>query len=287
MKISFLGTGASPSSPLPFCSCDFCIISRTKGGKNNRKRSSVLVNDDLLIDIGPDIYSASAQHGISLDNVKICLQTHSHEDHFDPEWIIARHPEYAATIEHELSIMASNETLMSMDRIIRNRCDYGSIFDAEAQKKYRIGLTPIRAYERLTIDRYVITAYPANHGSGDQGFMLYSIHHGGKSLLYATDTSVFFEEVWHKMREYNERFDMIVIDHTYGAEIEPKPGDHLSLKGVAEHIRRFRQEGLINPNGAVYATHISHEGNAVHDEFEKLAEKLGYRVAFDGLQVEL
>lgn len=132
MRIRFLGTGASPSSPLLFCSCDFCKISRAKGGKNNRKRSSVLVNDDLLIDIGPDIYSASAQHGISLDNVKICLQTHSHEDHFDPEWIIARHPEYAATIEHELFIMASNETLMSMDRIIRNRCDYGSIFDAEA-----------------------------------------------------------------------------------------------------------------------------------------------------------
>jgi len=75
--------------------------------------------------------------------------------------------------------------------------------------------------------------------------------------------------------------------HTYGEGVEPKPGDHLTLREFAEHVRRFREEGLLKPDGLVYATHISHEGNLVHDEFEAMAEKSGYRIAYDGLRVEL
>lgn len=285
MKICFLGTGASPSSPLPFCCCEFCRTSRMAGGENLRKRSSLLINDDLLIDIGPDIFSASGQYGIPLENIRICLQTHPHGDHFDPEMIISRHPDYATVIKNEMTIIASKETLMVMDSIINSKCDYGSIFDKSAQRNYGIRVMPIAAYERLDCGGYFITAYPANHGAPDQGFMIYSVMRGGRSILYATDTSVIFEEVWLKMREYNECFDVIVLDHTYGAGIEPS--DHLSLKAFVDHVKRFREEGLLKPNGLVYATHISHEGNYLYFEFETIAEEFGYHIAYDGLQIEL
>lgn len=286
MKIRFLGTGASPSSPLPFCCCETCTAARILGGKNLRKRSSAVINDDMLVDMGPDIFSASIQHGIALENIRLCLQTHPHEDHFDPEMIISRHPDYGTILEDELAIIASKETLMVMDRIIGSRCDYGSIFDKTARRHYHIKPIPVEAYERLTYGGYSVTAYPANHGSPDQGFMLYSVKQGGKSILYASDTWVIFEEVWRKMHEYNERFDLVILDHTYGAGIESRT-DHLSFGDFTAHVERFREEGLLNINGVVYATHISHEGNPVHSEFEAIAEKHGYGVAYDGLRIEL
>ena len=80
MKIQFLGTGASPSTPLPFCQCQVCRQARYVGGKNLRKRSSIIINEDMIVDIGPDIMSASYTYNISISDVAICLQTHFHED---------------------------------------------------------------------------------------------------------------------------------------------------------------------------------------------------------------
>ena len=54
------------------------------------------------------------------------------------------------------------------------------------------------------------------------------------------------------------RFDVVILDHTYGPE---QPGsDHLSAIQVAEHAERMRVEGLLDGQAHVFATHIAHEG---------------------------
>lgn len=50
MRITFLGTSAVTSCPVPFCQCKVCIRARMLGGRVFRKRSSVMINDDFLID---------------------------------------------------------------------------------------------------------------------------------------------------------------------------------------------------------------------------------------------
>ena len=40
------------------------------GGRSLRKRSAVLINNDLLIDLGPDIMAASQMHACPLDDVR-------------------------------------------------------------------------------------------------------------------------------------------------------------------------------------------------------------------------
>lgn len=78
MKVQFLGTSASPSMPVLFCHCEVCSIARRIRGKNLRKRSSIIINNDLLVDIGPDIISSSYEYNIPISEVEICLQTHCH-----------------------------------------------------------------------------------------------------------------------------------------------------------------------------------------------------------------
>ena len=42
-----------------------------------------MINNDLLIDIGPDLFTACAMHDVDLLNMKYVLVTHSHLDHFN------------------------------------------------------------------------------------------------------------------------------------------------------------------------------------------------------------
>src|SRR5262245_31110121 len=92
MRAVFLGTAASEGYPDAFCGCLNCRLAREAGGKSLRNRSSLLINDDLLIDLGPDLLAASAAHGIPLDRVAYCIQTHEHSDHLHPSHFHSRSP---------------------------------------------------------------------------------------------------------------------------------------------------------------------------------------------------
>ena len=54
MMLTFLGTAAANAYPEAFCQCDNCEQARALGGPSLRKRSAALINDDLLIDLGPE-----------------------------------------------------------------------------------------------------------------------------------------------------------------------------------------------------------------------------------------
>lgn len=258
MKIQFLGTSAAPSVPLPFCQCKVCRQARHIGGRNIRKRSSIVVNEDMIIDIGPDIMSASFEYGVSISDIKICLQTHFHEDHFDPEIIISRHSEYGNEGLTDLLLIGSNQTLMMMDSIISRRCDYGSIFDERVQESLKVKLYELNPYEYQHFGKYKITGYPANHGLREHGCFIYKIEDNNICILYGTDTSVIDEEVWNHFEMSDNKFDLIILDCTYGIGYESRQGDHLAIIDFIEHIKRFKDKGLLTELGEVYATHISH-----------------------------
>lgn len=70
MIITFLGTAAANAFPEAFCKCGNCAKARALRGPSLRKRSAAVINDDLLIDLGPDIMTASHMHACPLDNVR-------------------------------------------------------------------------------------------------------------------------------------------------------------------------------------------------------------------------
>ena len=246
----------------------------------------MVINGDLLVDIGPDIATASFEHDICLTSIGICLQTHTHADHLDAEFILSRHADYGTKVSSDLLLGASDETLHSIDRLVRQRSDYGSIFDPDTRSALHIGLVPLTPFETYRVGDYRIVGYPANHGN-DQGFLLYSIVQGDHAVFYGTDTSVLFDEVWEHLQLECTGYDVVILDHTYGLGHESKPADHLASKDVIAHANRFRENGLLKDNGVVYATHLSHEGSLEHDELDEYARKHGYRVAYDGLRLRL
>ena len=243
-----------------------------------------MINDDLLVDIGPDIATASFEYGLSLAGVGLCLQTHPHEDHLDSGFIISRHTEYGTVVSGDLLLVGSSETLNAVDDMVRGTSEYGSIFYPGTQSALRLKPMSLAPFETCTAGSYRVTGLPANHGF-DQGYLLYAIEQGHRAVFYGTDTSVLSEEVWDHLQRQRTRYDVVILDHTYGIGLDSRPGDHLASRDVIAHARRFRESGLLKENGAVYATHLSHEGNLEHDELDEYAREHGYRVAFDGLKL--
>src|SRR5262249_35597549 len=92
MQIRFLGTAASEGFPDAFCDCDNCRAARERGGKSLRRRSAARVDDELLIDFGPDLMAAALMDGFSLAGIRWCIQTHEHADHLDPSHFFSRSP---------------------------------------------------------------------------------------------------------------------------------------------------------------------------------------------------
>ena len=79
MKITFLGTGTSQGIPVIACDCKVC---RSDNPKDNRLRTSVLIEDNnqtFVIDTGPDFRQQMLRENVQkLDAI---VYTHQHKDH--------------------------------------------------------------------------------------------------------------------------------------------------------------------------------------------------------------
>ena len=134
MKIKLLGTAAATSMPLGFCNCEVCKNSRKNGGKDIRKRASIVINDEMLIDLGPDSINACSMYGIDAGKIKYLLQTHSHSDHFDGGHFVTRWSEYRSENLTHLNIVCSRGTAQGMNHWIKENEPSLDLFDENCKK---------------------------------------------------------------------------------------------------------------------------------------------------------
>jgi phosphoribosyl 1,2-cyclic phosphate phosphodiesterase len=282
--ITFLGTSAANAYPEAFCRCDHCQRARALGGPSLRKRSAILIDGALLVDLGPDIMSAAQVHGCSLTGVRYCLQTHGHADHLDPSHLLSRSPGYGVVGAPRLHFYASPGTLRLAEQLLERDLTCRSLLHPEVSNELNLDVHPIEPLQTAAFGRYRVTAFPANHDPAVDP-LLYAVETSEKCLFYGTDTAALPEETWHDLHRHGLRFDLVVLDHTYGPD--ETGSDHLSARQVSEHVARMRAEGLLAEGGRALATHIAHEGNPVHPELVGFAARHGYEVAYDGLTVHL
>ena len=282
MTLTFLGTSAANAYPEAFCRCHNCQRARLLGGPSIRKRSAVLFGDDLLIDLGPDIMTASNLHGHPLTNVRYCLQTHAHADHLDTSHLLSRSPGYGVVGAPRLHWYASPGTLRQAARLLERDCAPDGLLDPDMGERLNVQIHPIEALQSFTAGRYRVTAFPANHDP-EVDPLLYAVQVDGYCLFYGADTATLPEGTWQGFHQHELRFDLVILDHTYGPG---KSGqDHLSAQQFIGHIARMRAEGLLTDRARVLATHIAHDANPAHPELVAFAAAHGYEIAYDGLTV--
>lgn len=280
MKITFLGTGAI-GYPLSFCNCDNCKNARLHKGKSIRKRASLLINDNMIIDLGPDVQTAMNMYDKDMGNVKYLLQTHPHLDHYNEEMLIARIPYMAMKNQHILNIVAHPLCLQNMsDRI--SRFENADLITEEGQNKLLVKSINLDYGNKINLDNYEIkcihTLHDEKHGSA-----LFVVGHNDKYILYGTDTRALTEEALEELKEY--KLNMIVLDHTFGKT--DYSFSHLNEPLFIEQINKLKELDIIDENTYIYGTHISHDGMGYHEEIEEQAIKNGYHIAYDGLEINI
>jgi phosphoribosyl 1,2-cyclic phosphate phosphodiesterase len=198
MQLTFLGTAAANAYPEPFCSCAHCEQARALGGPSLRRRSAALVNDDLLIDLGPDVLAASQQHGRPLTHVRWCLQTHAHADHLDTSHFYSRSPGYDVVGAPRLHFYASAGSLRRAAYLLAADTAPASLLDPEVADSLNVTFHTVRAGEAFPVGPYHVVAFQANHDPAVEP-LLYALQADGRTLLYATDSAPWFESPFTSM----------------------------------------------------------------------------------------
>ncbi|NJO83031.1 MAG: MBL fold metallo-hydrolase [Blastochloris sp.] len=159
-----------------------------------------------------------------------------------------------------------------------------TLFDDSVQQALNLRLHSLEPWQPFLVGSYQVIAFPAAHDPSVEP-LLYAITQGAQTIFYGTDTARLPESVWQAFHAMGLRFDVVILDHTYGPD---HPGDdHLNARDVAEYAARMRAEGLLAPQGQVLATHLSHDGTPPHPAMQSYAQAHGYDVAYDGLSVAL
>ncbi len=272
MKLTFLGTAAAEGFPAVFCNCDFCKKAReSKDKKNVRTRSQALVNDDLLIDLPADTYMHFLENNIEGDKIKYLFITHSHPDHL-----------YERELQFRGGCFAHNMRVPEIE-IYCSKGAYNKITDATRDASgFQTHL--IKPFDKITVENYEITALPARHYDGDDA--LFYIIKGDKTLLYAHDTGYFFEEVFDYIEKEHLRFDMISLDCTNVEIPISDGGSHMGFENISRLTQRLEIISAIDKDTVKYVNHFSHNGNPLHSNLTKIADRIGFKVSNDSLSVE-
>ncbi|WP_066190636.1 MBL fold metallo-hydrolase [Gracilibacillus timonensis] len=273
MKITFLGTGAAQGIPTPYCNCSTCMQARKFHGKNMRKRTSHIINDDLLVDMGPDLFSACAMHDVDLLNMKYTLITHSHLDHFFAQNLGMRTKGMRAQTElPHLTLIAPSSVMTLLNA-------YGSTDEGMELTRH-----PIHPFDRVELDKYTVKSIKAQHLQTVGDAVNYIIDDGERKILIASDTAIYEEEVWPHLENVN--LDLVVMECT--RSISTKSSSvHLNIRDMQFMLGKMKAIQAINENTIVYATHFSHQHCPPHEELSSALRQIGVQCAYDGLIVEI
>ncbi len=291
MKITFLGTAAAEGYPNPFCRCDNCEGARKVGGRALRKRASALIDDQLLIDFGPDLLPASQMHDVPLADIRYAAQTHAHDDHLFPDNFIYRTDRCLAEGVHDIEYAVSPFVARTIKNALVHQFRSGDDLGKNHFPSFRMNLLIHQQWETVELGPYELLAIPAVHAPGTEARILGIrrkaglLHRASPSLLYATDTAPMPDGTWERVAQAGWAFDLVVMDCTHGTKQHSTV--HHSLDSMLRERERMRDAGVVRDGARFIAHHFTHHSTPLPDELDKLGEQGGYDIAYDGMTAEV
>lgn len=284
MKLTYLGTAASEGWPALFCGCPICREARRAGGRDLRMRASALVDEDLLLDVCPDLEGAMQRTGVDLSQVRHVALTHCHGDHFAVGLLHWFGPNFNHTKPQEpLHLYGSPMAHQRLHELL-SRGDGGEDF---------LCFTELRPYETVTVDaRTTLTALPAFHGDERVGAQTYLIERGGRRLMYLHDTGMVTDEMLEFLS--GKHIHLVSMDATVGPIPAAKAHGHMGFEHCLDIRRRMLDRGLADAQTLFIANHIcihacydeEQHTMLMYDDMVRLVEPQGVRIAYDGLAVD-
>ncbi len=277
MKITILGTAAAEAMPALWCECTTCEKAHQLGGKNLRRRTCYLLDDDTLVDFGPDAFWQATEFTIDLLKIKRIIYTHRHSDHLNPLELSWRCKGFSA-VSRNIKIFAAQQVF---DRMMPN-----ATADSMTEELERLHLTAyiLKAGQDVEDGGIGILPLPANHDPGGSPFF-YILSRNGRKILICNDTGYPSEAAWNLMAR--QEIDVALVDCTTGLANPDCANGHMGANTVIKVRDRLLECGALKANATVYANHFSHNGHALHSDLEAFFIPKGINVAYDGLLLDI
>jgi phosphoribosyl 1,2-cyclic phosphate phosphodiesterase len=241
-----------------------------------RRRASYLLDDDTLIDFGPDAFFQATAFQIDLTKIQRILFTHAHLDHQNATELMWRHRGYSQCTK-SLKVFGSHYTLGIL--LSRLTAEGESIsFD-----EVLVEPVALRAYQPVTDDDLEILPLEADHAPG-KAPLLYLLTRGGKTLLVGNDTGFFLPEVWKMLA--GKHIDIALLDCTGSLRHADWTHGHMGAETVVKAAEQLREMGCADNDTRLVATHFSHNGGSIHTDLEGFFAPHHIEVAYDGLILE-
>ena len=280
MKLTYLGTAAAEAVPGMFCECSFCENARKRGGKEIRRRSGAIIDDDLLIDFSADTNTAMLSVGKRLSNVKDLIFTHSHGDHFClHELEFRRSPAFCILPEDRAPLhVYGNGTVCEKLK---------GLFGDDAERVHGLDIRFVPPYVPFAAGEYTVTPLSVVHCPPEDAY-IYLIEKGGVSVLYANDTGVFPEATFEYLK--GKKLDIVSLDCTMG--FRPNETGHMGFPANLKVKKILEDNGCVKEDTVFISHHFSHnglrapEGNWTYEYFMQMAAPHGFIMSYDGLTVE-
>lgn len=271
MEILFLGTSAAEGWPGLFCECEACRRARALGGKNIRTRSSVVLDEDLKVDLPPDNYFHMLRYNLNFAKVRHLFITHTHYDHFHPDDLFMRRKPFAHMKKDESLHVYGNLHVIEKIELLEKRVQ-------------GLNLIPhiVNPFETENAGDFKVTPLLADHSS-DEKCLLFLFEINGKVILYGHDSGWFPRETWNALKGYT--LDLAILDCTNGGI--PLMRYHMGIDGVMKTREQMISEHIADKDTIFVATHFSHNGGLLHDELVSKLQPMNIQAAFDGLRIEI
>jgi len=277
MILKVLGSAAAEAVPALWCECKTCRTARENGGKDIRRRSSYLIDDDTIVDFGPDAFCQMIDFNIELPRIKRILFTHSHADHlnpFDMEW---RRKGFSV-VSSNVKIFGNNKVMQKIKKLTKLSFE-------------TLMIEPCAIHAGSKIIDNDIEIYPleARHclGTKDEQALNYVIGRNSRYVLIANDTGWWPQKSWKRIRNF--KLSAAIIECTMGLNplyIDCRNG-HLGANAAVEFRDKLREVGALTDKTPVFVNHFSHNGKVLHKDLCKFFKPHGINAAYDGLTISL
>lgn len=270
MKVQILGTAAAEGFPALFCHCDACMRAWSKGGRNLRTRSGVLVDDHVMIEYSADSLMHMYQHHVDFMNVDTLLLSHDHEDHLYVDEFFCRTPGFTASYDElkPLTVAGNEACKAKLERV----SSYG--------EKGKMRFETLLPGQVTELGGMTVTACPARHDP-NQKPLVFILEKDGKRMFYGHDSGYYLEETWAMLQ--GKRLDLVLLDCTHGRFSAGMTGGHQGFPENLKVRQRMLKDGIADENTIFCVTHFSHNGGADYDDMVALAVPQGFVVAYDGI----
>jgi len=244
VKIKFLGTG--PTEPI-----------LDKEGKSKRLRSSILINDTILVDATPDI-----DEQLSKEKLSAVIITHAHSDAIGGIPKLERY----TNKDEPIPLYAFEHTINKIKK--------------KFKKLDHIEFMPVEPEQQFVVDGITFKPIPVEHSVLQEGFdptMALKID----NALYAEDVDedFIFSKKGERFLDYLLRSEPVILD---GAMCEGKIKGHCNIFSVMKKLLKHKFSGTI------IFTQIGHSCpnyEILQKSIQKIYPKAS--VAYDGMTIEV